>query len=115
MARHEDDRGQASVELVGLLPLVGVLVVLLWQAVVAGQAVWLAGTAARAAARAEAVGGDPEAAARATLPAALQHGLRATTGDAGAVRVRIRVPSVVGGVQRIVTVSAQARFRPQQG
>lgn len=39
------ESGQASVELVALLPLVVVLAALLWQAVVAGQAVWLAASA----------------------------------------------------------------------
>lgn len=115
MARHRDDRGQASVELVGLLPLIAVLVVLAWQAVVAGQAVWLAGTAARAAARAEAVGGDPAAAARATLPPGLHRGLRTTTETDGAVRVRLRIPSVIAGGRRIATITARARFRPQGG
>ena len=45
-------------ELVGVLPLVVIVCALLWQAVVTGQAVWLSGSAARAAARAAAVGGD---------------------------------------------------------
>ncbi|MEZ5122515.1 MAG: hypothetical protein R2736_13210 [Solirubrobacterales bacterium] len=35
------ERGQASVELVALLPLIALLGLLCWQAVVAGQAVWL--------------------------------------------------------------------------
>jgi len=49
--------GQASVETVALLPLVVLVGALLWQAVVAGQALWLSAAAARAAARAAAVGG----------------------------------------------------------
>lgn len=114
MARHDSDDGQASVELVGILPLVAVIVAVLWQAVVAGQAVWLAGTAARAAARAEAIGGDPARAARRTLPASLQRDLKTVTEDDGAVRVRIRIPSVVAD-ERIGTVSAAATFRDQEG
>ncbi len=35
------ERGQASVEFVGVLPLLVVLCGVLWQAAVAGQAVWL--------------------------------------------------------------------------
>jgi hypothetical protein len=115
MARHGSDRGQASVELVALLPLIAAIVVLLWQAVIAGQAVWLAGTAARAAARAQAVGGDPAAAARATLPPGMQPGLKATTDEEGVVKIRIRIPSVLPGEHRIATITAQARFRPQEG
>ncbi|MCU1677854.1 MAG: hypothetical protein JWM93_2612 [Frankiales bacterium] len=115
MARHDSEDGQAGVELVAILPLVAVIVVLLWQAAVAGQAVWLAGTAARAAARAQAIGGDPAKAARNTLPPSLREGLKTVTGSDGAVRVRIRIPSVVAGKHRIGTVSAQARFRSQAG
>ncbi len=68
--------GQASVELVALLPLVGILVALLWQSLLAGEAVWLSGSASRAAARAEAVGADPARAARGVLPTRFERGLR---------------------------------------
>src|SRR4051794_11995649 len=86
------DRGQASVELVALLPLVAVLAAVMWQSVLAGQAVWLAGSAARAAARARAVGADPRVAARRVLPAALERGLVVTREHGGAgVRVAIAV------------------------
>lgn len=108
------ERGQAAVELVALLPLVAVLAALLWQMVVAGQAVWLAGSAARAAARADAVGGDVRAAARGVLPERLERGLTVarSRGEPGGVRVAIAVPAVVGGV-RLGTVSARARLREQ--
>lgn len=107
------ERGQASVELVALLPLMAILAALLWQVVVAGQAVWLAGSAARAAARASAVGADASAAARRVLPARLERGLvvRRSAGDDG-VRVAITVPAI-GGSGRLVTVSARARLQDQ--
>jgi len=107
------ERGQATVELVALLPLVAALAVLLWQGVVAGQAVWFAGSAARAAARASAVGGDAGAAARRVLPARLEQGLKVEHGgdDAG-VRVAIAIPSVIGAT-RLGTVSARARLQDQ--
>jgi hypothetical protein len=106
-------RGQASVELVALLPVLAVVAGLLWQVVVAGQAVWLAGAAARAAARARAVGGDPAAAARGALPPRLERGLRvADAGDEG-VRVVVRVPSVLTGGS-LAGVTARAAF-PGQG
>ncbi len=98
-------------ELVAVLPLVAVVGALLWQAVLAGQAIWLVGAAARAAARAHAVGGDARAAARALLPDRLKHGLRAVTGTGGAVAVSIVVPLVTGG--RLTTVTARAAFTPQ--
>src|SRR4051812_50141119 len=88
MAQWRREGGQASVETVALLPLVVLVGALLWQAVVAGQALWLSGAAARAAARAAAVGGDAQAAAKATLPPRLETGLRVRqAGDAGGVRV----------------------------
>src|SRR4051812_50219699 len=62
------ERGQASVELMAVLPVVAVLVAAAWQAAVAGQAIWLSGGAARAAARAHAVGGDVGAAAPRARP-----------------------------------------------
>ncbi|MDX6718861.1 MAG: hypothetical protein QOJ63_1115 [Solirubrobacteraceae bacterium] len=107
------ERGQATVELVALLPLVAVLAALLWQAVVAGQAVWFAGSAARAAARASAIGGDARAAARRVLPDRLERGLVVDRerGDTG-VRVAIAIPAVFG-TARLGSVSARARLQEQ--
>jgi hypothetical protein len=111
--RASADRGQASVELVAVVPIVVALCLALWQGLVYGQAAWLAGAAARSAARAQAVGGDAGAAARSRLPAALRQGLRVTTGGDGAVAVRIRVPLVVGG-RSLGTVSARAKMEAQR-
>jgi hypothetical protein len=104
--------GQASVELVALLPLIALLAALLWQAVVAGQAIWVSGAAARAAARAGAVGGDRVQAARQALPARLERGLRVRSDRDGAVAVVVGVPAVIGA-WRLGTVRASARFEPQ--
>jgi hypothetical protein len=111
--RCREERGQAAVELVALLPLVGLLVALLWQALLAGETVWLSGGAARAAARAAAVGADPLAAARALLPARLEHGLRIRREDDGAIALTLRVPAAVGG-GTIAPVTAYARFEAQR-
>ena len=105
--------GQASVELVALLPLLVVVALLAWQAVVAGQAIWLSGAAARAAARATALGDDPTAAARASLPGALSRGARASSRSDGSISLSLAIPSVVGHA-RLATVHARARFAPQQ-
>jgi hypothetical protein len=108
------ERGQATVELVALLPLVAVLGGALWQAAIAGQAIWLAGSAARAAARASAVGADARAAARRVLPARLERGLvvtRVGTGHDG-VRVTIAIPAIVGA-GHVGGVSARARLQEQ--
>jgi hypothetical protein len=104
--------GQASVELVALLPLLAVVAMLLWQAAVAGEAVWLSGSAARAAARAGAVGRDPLAAARGVLPGRLRRGARVRRGRDGAVAVRVGIPSVFGA-RELTAVTARARFAPQ--
>jgi len=111
-AQRPGEHGQATVELVALLPLLAVLAALLWQAVVAGQAVWLAGSAARAAARASAIGGDARAAAREVLPGRLEDRLEVErAGDEG-IRVAIAIPTVIGAT-RLGTVSAQARLQDQ--
>ena len=111
MPRRRPQAGQASVELVALLPLLCVLAVLGWQAVVAGQAVWLAGTAARSAARAHALGSDPRVAARDAVPGALRAGARVRT-DGDGVEVRLAVPSVVARLN-LGSVVGRARFPPQ--
>jgi hypothetical protein len=112
MSRARAEHGQASVELVALLPLIAVLAAALWQAVLAGEAAWLAGSAARAAARAEAVGGDPAAAARRVLPVRLTHGLRVRAESDGSVAVSVPVPLAVGS-GRLATIVQKARLAPQ--
>lgn len=112
MRCRRGETGQATVELVALLPLVLLLLAALWQLALAGQAIALAGSAARAAARARALGGDPARAARAVLPRTLEHGLRVEHASDGAVRVALAVPAVIGG-GRVATVGARARFEPQ--
>lgn len=105
--------GQATVELVALLPLVGVLVALLWQALLAGEAVWLSGGAARAAARAAALGADPARAARGVLPRRFEHDLRVRRSADGAVAVAVEIPSVLGG-GALGSTTARARFGAQR-
>lgn len=110
---RSDDDGQAAVELVALLPLVGLLVALLWQALLAGETVWLSGGAARAAARAVAVGTDPAAAARAVIPARLESGLHVEREPNGTVTLVLRVPAALGS-GTIAPVTARARFEAQR-
>lgn len=95
-----------------LLPLVAVLAGLLWQAALAGQAVWLSGSAARSAARATAIGADARVAAHAALPAHLAAGVRVEPVAADGVRVSVRIPTIVGGAA-LGRVSAQARLQSQ--
>ena len=105
-------RGQAAVELVAVLPLVALLGLLCWQAVVAGQAIWLSGAAARAAARASALGDDPTSAARRTLPGALAKGVRVRSERPGTVDLRLTIPAVVVGID-LAAIRSRAHFAPQ--
>ncbi len=107
-----DSTGQASVELVALLPLVLVCALAGWQLIVGGHAAWAAGSAARAAARAHAVGADPRASAQRVLPGRLERGLSVRAGRDGAVEVRVPVPAVLGG-GTLTTITTRARFAPQ--
>jgi uncharacterized protein (UPF0333 family) len=112
MPRRRTQRGQASVELVALLPLIALVTLIGWQLVVAGQAVWLSASAARSAARAAALGADPAAAARRALPTGLRAGVRVRREHDG-VRVWLAVPAVVHGV-RLGSIAGRASF-PSQG
>jgi hypothetical protein len=97
MARHHDDRGQASVELIAAMPVA--------QLALAGYALWSAGVAARAGARAAYVGGDAERAARASLPEPLRKDARVS--DRNGVRVQVRAPLLIPGLPR-VPITARA-------
>ena len=107
------ESGQAAVELVALLPLLVALCALAWQLVIAGHAVWATHAAARAAARAHAIGLDARSAARARLPGALRDELRVGSEDDGTVRVAVRIPAVLG-LFRLGDTSAHAHFEPQR-
>ncbi|MDX6640611.1 MAG: hypothetical protein QOF12_1622 [Solirubrobacteraceae bacterium] len=112
MPLPRDANGQASVELVALMPLVGLVVLALWQAVLVGQAVWSSAGAARAAARAQAVGRDPLAAARGAVPGTLRAGIRVSAAGAG-VRVHVPVPLAFTNT-RLTTIEARAALPPQR-
>jgi Flp pilus assembly protein TadG len=107
-----DQQGQATVELVALLPVLVALIAALWQAVLAGQAAWAATAAARAAARAQAVGADARHEARTHLPASFERDLRVTTATGGEVEVSVRIPPLPG-LPSPGRATAEARFEPQ--
>jgi hypothetical protein len=107
-----DDAGQATVELVAVLPLVAVLLAALWQLALVGYAEWAAGVAARAAARADAVGADPVGAARAHLGSSLEPGLHVRSMSGGSVRVVVRIPTLPG-VPGLGHARATGDFEPQ--
>jgi hypothetical protein len=109
---RERDDGQASVELVALVPALVAIALLAWQLLLAGETWWLASTAARSAARAEALGADPRSAALSSLPSNLRAGSRLERRDAG-VRLRVPIPAALPGLH-LGSVTAAASMEPQQ-
>lgn len=105
MIRRARDSGQASVELVAILPTLVVIVLLVAQFAIAGYALWTAGGAARAGARAAYVGGDAKRAARRTLPRVLRRD--ATIRARDGLAVGVRAPSLIPGLPE-VPVTARA-------
>jgi hypothetical protein len=106
---HErgQERGQTTVEFLGVLPAALLVMLAGWQLALAGQALWLSGNAARVAARAQAVGRDPLDAARSALPSYLRRGL-VVSGDGERVSVRVAVPLLVDRWQSPIGVRATA-------
>ncbi len=102
-AGHREE-GTASVELIAVVPFLLLAVLVAAQLALAGQALWSAGVAARAGARAALVGRDAAAAARRALPPPLRSG--AEVGDEGAVTVRVLVPRLLPALPQ-VTVGAE--------
>jgi hypothetical protein len=95
--------GQATVEMVAIVPAFVLACAIAWELVLAGHTAWLAAHAARAGARAVAVGGDGRAAARSVLP-----GASVSSVGGGRVRVRVPVPLLVPGWNSAVKVTATA-------
>lgn len=98
--------------MVAVVPFLLLAVLVAAQIGLAGAALWSAGVAARAGARAALVGGDVEAAARRVLPSPMRSGARVSR--AGAVSVRIAVPRLLPVLPR-VTVGAEAALEPGDG
>jgi pilus assembly protein CpaE len=103
--------GQATIELLGVFPLLLLGVLACWQLLLAGFTSTAAQDAARTGSRAAALGrGDGAAAAVAALPSWLRDHAAATIGADGRVTLRVRAPIVVPGLSSsslTVTRSAQ--------
>jgi hypothetical protein len=104
--------GTASVETVAAIPFLLLAVLVAAQLGLAGYALWSAGLAARAGARAGLVGGDAAGAARRALPAALRDG--AEVSDGGGVSVRVAIPRLLPAVPLLV-VGAEVALEPGDG
>lgn len=98
MFRLRRQDGQASVELVAVLPFLALLVAFAVQLAIVGYGLWTSANAARAGARAEHVGGDGVGAARSAVPAQLHEGLKVRGRP---LEVTLRVPSLIPGVDSI--------------
>jgi hypothetical protein len=100
--------GQASVELVAMVPVVLLVGAVVWQLALAGHTAWLTAHAARVAARADAVGRGPAQAARSALPRSLEDELEVERLARGGVRVSVQVPLLLRSWDAPVRVTAVA-------
>jgi hypothetical protein len=110
-AAHGEE-GTASVELIAVVPFLLLAVIATAQIALAGQALWSASVAARAAARAALVGGSAAAAARRTLPPSMRAGAKVE--DGVRVTVRVPVPRLVPRLPRVM-VGASSGLEPGDG
>ena len=108
MARVLREDGQATVELLGVLPALLAVGLVVWQLILVGHTAWVSAHAARAAARADLVGEDAAAAARSALPGGLEKGLEVESDGDGGTRVRVPVPIVHNGWHSPVKLAARA-------
>ncbi len=95
-----------------MVPFLLLAVLVAAQIGVAGFALWSAGVAARAGARAALVGGDAATAARQALPDALRSGAEVKEGDA--VSVRVPIPRLLPIVPEL-TVGAKTALESGDG
>ena len=93
MARED---GQAAVEMVALLPWLAAVLLVAWQFVLAGDARSSAAVAARAAARAVAVGADPRPPRASGCRGGCAAGCACARAPAASVSVSVRVPALAG-------------------
>src|SRR3954447_2104048 len=106
--RLRDERGQAAVEFVAVLPFLMLAALVAWQLVLVGHVAWDAAGAARSGARAAVVGRDAGAAARSALPRSLRGATRVARSTGGGVRVSVPIPLVVYRWRTPLRVSAAA-------
>ena len=111
--RSGEQGGQAAAELLAILPILLGALFVLGQLAVAGYAMWSAGDAARAGARAAHVGGDAEDAALSALPFWLEDGARVDA-SGGPIEVGVGAPALLPGLPEI-PVRAAAGLDPQPG
>jgi hypothetical protein len=87
-----------------VVPFLLLAVLVAVQIALAGQALWSAGLAARAGARAALVGAEAPAAARRALPPSLRSGSEVE--DEGEVTVRVAVPRLFPSLPRLMVAAS---------
>lgn len=108
---RRSELGQASVEVVALLPLLAVGALAAGQLLAAGQARELAGTAAQAGAMAILQGGDPQDAVRAAIPG-WSRARAAVAVDGRDVAVTVRPHGLLPGLAGLLVARAEASAGP---
>ncbi len=111
-SRGTGERGQASVELVTVAPLVVLLVLAAAQLLAAGAAGELADHAAEAAAVALLQGADPRAAARDAVPGWSRDRMSVRV-DGRKVRVRLLPASPIASLAELLEARAEADAGPE--
>jgi len=106
-ARLRSERGQSSVELMGMLWLLLLLGLVAFQLLAVGYAAVLAGNAAEAGALAAADGADARDAARAAVPGWQRARMKVEV-ESERVRVRMRPPSPLDRIEDALEVAASA-------
>jgi pilus assembly protein CpaE len=96
-AGARDERGQATVELIGMLPFLVLAALVVWQLLLVGYSITSAENAARAASRVAARGGDGEKAAKRVIGSPLREGIKVKM-DGTKAMVSVRVPLLVPGI-----------------
>lgn len=106
-----DDRGQAAVELVAMLPIVATVALACGQLLAAGAAREAAASAAQAAAMAHLQGGDPARAARSAAPgwARARMSIRL---EGPVARVTVTPRAVIPGAEKLLVAHARADRGP---
>ena len=92
-----EQRGQSSVELVGMLWWLLLTAFVVWQLMLAAWAVDQTANAARTASRVQGRGGDAVKAARNALPSGLRDGMKVQISGETA-KLSVRIPIVVPGL-----------------
>lgn len=103
----DSEGGQATVELLGAIPALLLAGLVALQLLAAGYALTLADGAAESGALALAAGRPPPAAIREALPGWAEDDVEVAV-DGGEVTVRLRPPSPIGPLARLLEVSSSA-------